>query len=62
MGLKFSLKEPRFSIVLIWCGRLFHKFGPATLKLLSAKVLHLVLGTASAIPGALQDHRPSLPG
>ena len=58
----FALKESRLSIVLIWCGRLFHSLGPATLKLLSANVLYLVLGTVSAIPGSLPDLRPSPPG
>ena len=62
MGLTFCLKESRLLIALIWCGRLFHNFGPPTLKLLSANVLHLVLGTASVIPGALPGHIPSLPG
>ena len=61
MGLRFCL-EGRLLIVLIECDRLFHNFGSAMLKLLSANVLHLVLGTVSAIPVTLPDCRPCLLG
>ena len=40
------MKAPKSVCDLSSTGRLFHTFGPATLKALSANVLHFVKGTA----------------
>ena len=47
--LSLALNWSTLGFFLTWSGRLFHCFGPATKKLLLAKVFLLVLGTISLI-------------
>ena len=47
--LSLALNWSTLGLFLTWSGRLFHCFGPATKKLISAKVFILVLGTMSLL-------------